>query len=182
MTRKSLIAAVALGLFQLCPLLPALAQLPNNPVPVPSFVSTTKFTNVNVTGLLTNAGAKTIVQSVHVGSAALANGTTFTYLIPFAHAGTITGISVAANVVPIGGTNTLTVYEAISGNNLLSTTNFNPTTIAAANTSQALPLTATTANLSLAANDGVLVTYVSGTQTTAAVAPVITVQFVPTDF
>lgn len=152
----------------------------NNKVTVPNAQSVASYF-LTTSGNQNGQVAKGDRQIVSIGSGTLANGTTFTYELALGRAATITQISIAASTVPVGGTNTVTVKKN-GTTNLLSAANFDPTTIAAAQTSQVLPLSATAASLSLAATDTIDVVYTSGTQATAAIAPVITIEALLTDY
>jgi len=190
--------AVAVALLLAFPFVPAMAQTAPSPnpsyqslfnvgkgnqkttVPAQTAASTFVVTNGNVNGQV----AKARVFNVNVAAATgtLANGATYTYLIAPGRAGTITQISISASVVPIGGTNTVTITNNATTNTALSTANFDPTTITTAKTSQPLTLTATASDLILPATGTVSVVYVAGTQSTAAIAPVVSVEYLPTDY
>lgn len=99
----------------------------------------------------------------------LADGTTYKRVVPMGRAGTIKRISLAANVVMVGGTNTLALAKKKGGTsvNLLSTATVDPTAKpAAADTAEDLTLTSTAADLVYAAGDCLIATLVCGTMTT----------------
>lgn len=105
----------------------------------------------------------------------IADGTTYTLLVAPGRAGTVTKISIAAVTKPAGGTNTVEVLKNGTTTMLVAAT-FDPTTITTDLVSQALSLTATGADLALVATDVIKIVWTAGTQTTDAVAPVITIE------
>lgn len=131
-------------------------------------------------GVKASVDAKFLVADV-VSLVAIPDGTTYTRLVTTSRAGTVTRISIVAGVKPVGGTNTVSVLKN-GTTTMLSTATFDPTTITANYAAQGLTLTGTGANLALAAGDCVLVTYVSGTQGTAAQNVTVVVEFAPTDY
>lgn len=139
-------------------------------------------TVVSTTGNANGQVAKAKEFDVNIGPGqALANSTTFSYVVAPGRAGTVTLLSLAALVKPAGGTNTLAIKKN-NGNTMLSTATFDPTTIGANNVSQPLTLTSTAADLTLTATDTITVIYTSGVQTTAAQAPTLTIEMLPTDY
>lgn len=118
--------------------------------------------------------SKLINVTIGAGTA-LADSTAYYALVAPGRACTITKISIAASTKPAGGTNTVAI-EKNGTTTVLNAATFDPTTIAADNTSQALTLTGTGANLALASTDVLKITWTTGVQTTDAIAPVITVE------
>jgi hypothetical protein len=160
----------------------SLGQATTYTVPDPA-AATANF--VISTGNANGQVAKSKIFNVNVAGATgtLADGATYTYLIAPGRAGTVTKISLTAAQVPTSGTNTLTITNNSTTNTLLSTANFDPTTITAANVSQPLTLTATGTDRILTATGTISVVYVAGTQGgTKAIAPVVSVEFLPTDY
>lgn len=99
----------------------------------------------------------------------LTDGSTNRRSIVMTRAGRVVGIRVAARVKAVGGTNTLALARIRAGAsvNLISTATVDPTAVpAAADTGEAMTLTATTADLNFAANDILRATLVCGTMTT----------------
>lgn len=97
------------------------------------------------------------------------NGTTYRPAALMTRAGRITGIRVAGRVKIVGGTNTLALARVRAGAsvNLISTATVDPTAVpTAADTGEAMTLTATTADLNFAANDTLRATLVCGTMST----------------
>ncbi|MBX9570905.1 MAG: hypothetical protein K2X77_18570 [Candidatus Obscuribacterales bacterium] len=115
----------------------------------------------------------------------IADGTTYAGFINPGRAGTVTGVSVIAGTPPVGGTNTVKVLRGSSaGNTMLSAASYDPTGLTA-NQAAAMTLTATGADLAVAAsgaNSGIYVEWVAGTQSTDGVNACIAVEFEPTDF
>ena len=99
----------------------------------------------------------------------LADGTTYKRHIPMQRAGTIKKIWICAGTKMVGGTNTLAIAKKQGGTSVtvLSTATVNPTAVpAAADTAEALTLSATAADLVFAAGDCLIATLVCGTMTT----------------
>lgn len=151
--------------------------------------TTTLKNNLKVTGSLTVGVPQTLTNvenaitskfiSIDIGAnAALANSTTYISNSGFGRAGKIINIVLSASTAPAGGTNTVTITKN-GVTTLLSTANVDPTTLTNA-TGKILTLTGTPANLQFAPTDTVTVTWASGVQTTAAVGPSVTVEYVPT--
>lgn len=140
---------------------------------------------LTVTGTLTattaqgvanvNSAIKSKIFQVPISTGTVADGTTYTYLVAPGRAGTVTKISITASTKPAGGTNTVAIQKN-GTTTLLNAATFDPTTITSNNVSQALTLTATTADLDLAATDVIKIVWTAGTQTTDAVAPVIAIE------
>lgn len=128
-----------------------------------------------------NNAIESHVFNVPVVNGTIADGTTYTCLIAPGRAGTITKLSIAAAVVPVGGTNTVTISKN-GVQTLLSAANFDPTTIGAAHTSQALTLTATGADLTFVATDVIKIVWVAGTQSTDGIAPAVSAEMNFTDY
>lgn len=98
------------------------------------------------------------------------NGATYRAIIPITKAGTIKAIRACANVRIAGGTNTLAVAKKQGGTSVtvISTATVDPTAFpSAADTAEAFTLTATAADLVVAAGDCLIFTLVCGTMTTA---------------
>lgn len=93
----------------------------------------------------------------------LADGATYKMTVAPGRAGTVTQISVCANVAPAGGTNTVTFLK--NGATALTAATFDPTSLTA-NVASKPALHGTAANLVLTATDTILVTWTAGTQTT----------------
>lgn len=99
----------------------------------------------------------------------LTDGSTNRRSIVMTRAGRVVGIRVAARVKAVGGTNTLALARVRAGAsvNLISTATVDPTAVpAAADTGEAMTLTATTGDRNFAANDILRATLVCGTMTT----------------
>lgn len=141
------------------------------------FVMTTSTTNAQF--MRSNVFPAPFGTSIAGGT--IPNGTVYKIVIAPGRAGTVSQISIAANVVPIGGVNTVQVLKN-GVTTLLVAATFDPTTIGSANTSQTLSLTGTPASLALTATDTIQVIYTSGTQGTAAVAPTVSVEEITTDY
>lgn len=119
------------------------------------------------------------VVTVDIGpTGALTNSTVYTSTTPIGFPCTVIGITLAAHVAPVGGTNTVAVQKN-GTTTMLSTATMDPTTLTSL-VGKALTLTATPANLTLAATDTIDITYTSGVQTTAANGPVFSIVVVPT--
>lgn len=152
-----------------------------------------------VTGALTVTGATTLStklggasintavsrqrQVVQIaGGATIADDATHKHLVSVGRALTVTRLLIAANVKPVGGTNTVKILKnGAAGNTLLGAATFDPTTITANDTIQALTLTATAADLALDADDTIYIEWVAGTQTTDAQAAIVVVEYLVTD-
>ena len=115
------------------------------------------------------------------GGSTIADGATYKQLFSVGRALTVNRILIAAAVKPAGGTNTVTIKKNVSGNTLLNAATFDPTTITANATIQALTLTSTAADLALDADDTVYIEWVAGTQTTDAQAAIIVIEYTVTD-
>lgn len=141
---------------------------------------------VPLTAANINKSAKRQVFLFNVnGGGTLADGTTYKASFVPGRAGTVTGASVFAQTPPVGGTNTVKILRGTSaGNTMLSAASYDPTGLTA-NQAAAMTLTATGADLAVAAsgaNSAIYVEWVAGTQTTDAINAVIAVEFEPTDF
>jgi hypothetical protein len=116
------------------------------------------------------------------GGSTIADGTTYKQLFSVGRALTVNRLLVGANVKPVGGTNTLKILKnGASGNTMLNAATFDPTTITANDTVEALTLTSTAADLALDANDSVYIEWAAGTQTTDAQAAIVIVEYTVTD-
>jgi hypothetical protein len=119
------------------------------------------------------------VVPVDIGpTGALANSTVYTSTTPIGFACTVIGITLAAHVAPVGGTNTVAVQKN-GTTTMLSTATMDPTTLTSL-VGKPLTLTGTPANLTLAASDTIDITYTSGVQGTAANGPVFSIVVLPT--
>lgn len=162
-----------------------LVAAPSWAAPYTSLTSTVK-NNLSVGGGLTlgtpltianvNSAIESKFHNVCIGpGTALADSTVYYALVTPGRACTVTKITIGANIVPVGGTNTVAIQKN-GTTTLLSAATFDPTTIAAANTGQSLALTATAASRVLAAGDSILVTWTAGVQTTDCRAPVVVIE------
>lgn len=103
------------------------------------------------------------------GGLTLVDGTTYICSIPMRRAGEVKGIAISAATRMAGGTSTLAAAKKQGGTsvNLLSTTNIDPASVpTAADTAEALTLTATGADKIFAAGDCLKFTLTCGTMTT----------------
>lgn len=139
-------------------------------------------TSVNSTVYLDNVAVETFQAKVSpAGGAAAANATTYYAYIYPGHAGTVQSIRWATNVNPISGTNTIQVNKGSSaGASMLSTATVSLNG-ATSGTIQSGTLTATPANLSITATQGIYCAYVAGTQGAAAQDVTVFVDFNKTD-
>lgn len=121
----------------------------------------------------------------NVATQTAADGTTYSAILYPGRAGTVKAITFGCVTAPIGGTDTLKVKKGSSGGNtMLNAASLDATTLAN-NQATAATLTATGADLQVAAtgaNSGIYVEYAAGTQTTDAVDISVTVEFEPNDF
>lgn len=153
--------------------------------------------DVAITGDLTVTGTTTLTtvlgganintavsrqrQIVQIGGGStLADSTTYKHLVSIGRALTVTRILTAVNVKPAGGTNTLKVQKNAS-TTMLNAATFDPTTITANNTIQALTLTSTAANLALDADDVIYIEVATGSQTTDAEGMIVVIEYLVTD-
>ena len=115
------------------------------------------------------ASKRFVAQAIFNGTIA-DSGTLKRVIVP-GRAWHLKAADIAALTKPVGGTNTLAVEKVVagSGTTLLNAATFDPTTITANGTAQALTLTATSADLDGTAADLLVVTLTTGTQSTDAV-------------
>lgn len=140
-----------------------------------------------ITGGLTSANiasgsAKRQVQTVRLSpeTGAAADATVYRGIISFKKAGTVTGISYGAAVVPTTGTNVIAVEKnSFTGNTMLNAASV---TLNSATIGQSATLTATGADLALTAEQVITCEYNAGTQDVDAQQVYVTVEFEPTDF
>lgn len=126
--------------------------------------------------------AKRQVQTVMLtpSTGAAADATVYRGIISFKRAGTVTGISYGAAVVPTSGTNVIAVEKnSFSGNTMLNAASVS---LNSATIGQAATLTATAPDLALTAEQVITCEYNAGTQDTDAEQVFVTVEFEPTDF
>lgn len=126
--------------------------------------------------------AKRQVQTVMLtpSTGAAADATVYRGIISFKRAGTVTGISYGAAVVPTSGTNVVAVEKnSFSGNTMLNAASV---TLNSATIGQSATLTATGADLALTAEQVITCEYNAGTQDVDAEQVFVTVEFEPTDF
>lgn len=158
-------------------------------------------TVVKTSGAQTIAGAKTFStpitaasinegvkrQSIVLnfkGGDVLTDGVTYVLSAPMRRAGTVKAICVSAHTRMAGGTNTLALAKKQGGTSvtLLSTATVDPTAVpSAADTAQALTLTATGADLVFAAGDCLKSTLACGTMTTDGQGYAVTIDVEYTD-
>lgn len=139
-----------------------------------TFASTVAVTGaLSLTVPLTKANANESLKRVPHCAQILgtySNGATYRAIIPITKAGTIKAIRACANVKIAGGTNTLAVAKKQGGTSVtvISTATVDPTAFPVdADTAEAFTLTATAADLVVAAGDCLIFTLVCGTMTTA---------------
>lgn len=150
--------------------------------------------NMTVTGTFTSsttqgkANVKSNLKRVYACVAlapvtgAAADSTNYSGFIAFGRAGTVTKITVIADTPPAGGTDTLAVKKASSaGNTMLSASTYDMTSLVA-NTATSMTLTATAADLTLTAAQGIWLRYAAGVQTTDAINICVCVEFEPDDY
>jgi len=133
------------------------------------FLETKDFgTNVLSKTVLSEAATREVLNASFQGT--IADDALLKVIFVPGRAGTVKGADIVALVKPAGGTNTVAVEKIVAGSatTLLNAATFDPTTISANGTAQALTLTGTTANLSFNAADALLVTLDTGTQSTDA--------------
>ncbi|MBY0545809.1 MAG: hypothetical protein K2W95_00820 [Candidatus Obscuribacterales bacterium] len=126
--------------------------------------------------------AKRQTQTVRLSpeTGAAADATVYRGIIAFRRAGTVTGISYGAAVVPTTGTNVIAVEKnSFSGNTMLNAASV---TLNSATIGQSATLTATGADLALTADQVITCEYNAGTQNTDAEQVYVSVEFEPTDF
>jgi hypothetical protein len=121
---------------------------------------------------------RTVIQIA--GGSTIADGTVYKQLFSLGRALTITRIVIAARVKPVGGTNTLAITKN-GTTTVLGAATFDPTTITANDTAQALTLTATGADLALDADDTLFIEWTAGTQATDAQAVIVVIEYLVTD-
>lgn len=120
-------------------------------------------------------------MAIGTNGAALTNSTQYKSRDGVGLAATITAIYVSLDVAPIGGTNTLRILNgSSSGNSVLAGASFDLTTLTN-NSLTSIPLDATGVNLALAANQGLYIEWNAGVQTTAAVNPIIIIEYLLAD-
>jgi hypothetical protein len=161
---------------------PVLAQ--SNPTPIPSYDSMTGIgrsyggSSPSGPGTLypnmrtystSNAIAGKLINIDIGASNALANSTVYTNTVCLGFPCVLMQCYICASVAPIGGTNTVTVTKDGS-TNMLASSSFNPTTLAN-NVGTSVPISTTASAVTLGATDTITVTWTSGVQSTAAVAP-----------
>lgn len=118
------------------------------------------------------------------GGDVLSDGVTYVCSAPMIRAGTVKAITISAHTRMAGGTNTLALAKKQGGTSvtLLSTATVDPTAVpSAADTAQALTLTATGADLIFAAGDCLKATLVDGTMTTDGQGYALTIDVEYTD-
>lgn len=153
-----------------------------------TFASTVAVTGaLSLTVPLTKANANQSLKQMVVPMnfpGTLADGTTYKRHIPIARAGTIKKISICAGTRMEGGANTLAIAKKQGGTSVtvLSTATVDPTAVpAAADTAEALTLTATAADLVVAAGDCLIATLVCGTMTTDGADYALLIEIEPAD-
>lgn len=132
---------------------------------------------VSLTVPLTAANINTAIKRQLIpvtfgGGSTHADGATYIVSIPMRRAGTIKAIAISAATRMVGGTNTLAIAKKQGGTSVtvLSTATVDPTAVpTAADTAEALTLTATGADLIFAAGDVIKCTLTCGTMTTDGV-------------
>lgn len=157
----------------------------------PTFSGTLTLSNApTITGGLTAANIQTgsakrqLLRAVMApaGGAVTVNSTVYFGNLAFGRAGTVKRITYGTAVDPVSGTNTVKVLKnGSAGNTMLSTASVSLNG-ATANVAQNGTLTATGADLALAATDTVYLEYSAGTQGVVAKDVYGIVEFEPTDF
>lgn len=160
--------------------------------------------NASVTGTLSVGGAVTFTTpvtaaNIQTGSAKrqllharlsppsgdAVDSTVYRALVFPGRAGTVKAITFGCEIAPTVGTDTIKVLKGSSaGNTMLSTASFDANTLTA-NQGTAGTLTATGADLGVAAtgaNSGIYCEYSAGTQTVDARDVEVTIEYEPTDF
>lgn len=132
-----------------------------------------------------SAKRQVFVAYLSPNTGAAADGTVYRQTIFPGRAGTVTRISYGAQTAPTVGTDTIKVLKgSSSGNTMLSTATVDANGITANQVTTA-SLTATSADLGVAASGAgscIYCEYSAGTQTVDAIGVTVTVEFEPTDF
>lgn len=131
------------------------------------FLKTADFgSNVLSKSVLSEAAKRIPLQAHFIGT--IADGSTTKIVLVPGRAGVLKAADIAALVKPAGGTNTVKVEKIVAGSptTMLSAASFDPTSITANGTAQALALSATPSALAFNAADLIQVTWGAGTQTT----------------
>lgn len=142
---------------------------------------TVPLTNANIG----NAAKRWVVPFSFNAGGALADSTTYrTWVVP-GRAGSVKRIVLIAGTPTVGGTNTFKVLKgSSSGNTMLSAASYDPVGLTA-NQASAMTLTATSADLAVAAsgaNSGVYLEYAAGSQSTDAINVGGAVEFEADDY
>jgi hypothetical protein len=127
-----------------------------------------------------SAKRQTMVWHVN-GGGTLSDSATYTAMLPYGRAATVTRVSCVCGTAPIGGGTVKVLKGSSSGNTQLDAATFDATGLVA-NTISNLTLTATGADLALAATEPTYLEWATGTQDTDGANCAISVEYEPDNF